>query len=351
MYKIHDDSTKFIEFLGTDTENGIETIFTERQGHSLYEFINRDDPLRPFIDFDLPQEKLNKIDPKLTRKEVYRFFQKDWDIKTLTIASSCDQKKMSYHISTSELRLQNIAKVALFVELVRKKLPVGLRDKEIIDNIANKKSFSLRILGAPKIIEKTNEYVRPKKAVGLKDGTIFNFMLYPPNDDAPVIDTHLLIVPKKTVKNSKSENGTIEVEVDYIEKLLKIVNIEDFDVLYPPPKGKTYRYYCHHADQETTQGRKPSLKLVINETVEDQEKTLPSPVKLDRSRILDPNDQFVWDDLLDMCTSGEKYTRDKVEDDNGGLTFDMVSKLELAKYEIKLVELGGEIIKLRNMIE
>src|SRR4051812_39416495 len=42
MYKIRDDSVKPRQFLGTDTEDGIETILSERQGHSLHEFIDGD---------------------------------------------------------------------------------------------------------------------------------------------------------------------------------------------------------------------------------------------------------------------------------------------------------------------
>src|SRR4051794_38185118 len=57
------------DFLGTDTEDGIEAILTERTGHSLHEYIDGDDPLRPFIDFDLPIETLDKIELKITGKE------------------------------------------------------------------------------------------------------------------------------------------------------------------------------------------------------------------------------------------------------------------------------------------
>ena len=35
MYKIRDDSVRPRQFLGTDTEDGIEAILSERQGHSL----------------------------------------------------------------------------------------------------------------------------------------------------------------------------------------------------------------------------------------------------------------------------------------------------------------------------
>jgi len=44
----------------------------------------------------------------------------------------------------------------------------------------------------------------------------------------------------------------------------------------------------------------------------DREKKLSNPRKLDRSRITDPNDHFVWDDLIDMCDTKEKFTRNAV---------------------------------------
>ncbi|RHZ54551.1 hypothetical protein Glove_426g27 [Diversispora epigaea] len=417
MYKIRDDSVRPRQFLGTDSEDGIEAIFTERQGHSLHEFIDGDNPLCPFIDFDLSQEKLNSIVPKLTRKETYYVLigafrevcieiYPDWDIKTLTVANSSDQKKMSYHISTFGMRLTNITACALFTELVRKKLPVGLQAEKIVNNIANSSSFSLQMLGTPKIIKETNEHVRPKRAVIPENGTIFDFMLRPPNDEVPVIDSPFLEIPEEIVKNSKADNGTIGAEVDYVEKLLKVMNIEGFDVLYPTPVSldiftlrritgshcplcnrehssdnayvvrnrKTYRYYCYRANQDTPRGtKKPSLKLIINETVENQEKTLPPPQKIERPRISDPNDHFVWGDLIDMCTSGEIYTRNqvyeaiqatiayiqttsrlwilKMEDSDNGFYYDMASKLDFAKYEIKMIEYGGETVKLKTLID
>ncbi|PKK57454.1 hypothetical protein RhiirC2_721219 [Rhizophagus irregularis] len=78
-------------------------------------------------------------------------------------------------------------------------------------------------------------------------------------------------------------------------------------------------------------------------------------------------------DLIDMSTSGRKFSRNeiydaiqatvaciqmtsrlwvlKTEDTNGGLYFDMAPKLDLAKYEVNLVELGGEPVKLINLID
>ena len=70
QYKIRDDSVRSSHFLDADNEDGIEAIFSEREGHSLHEFIDGDEPLRPIIDFDLPKESLIAIEPKLTPNEV-----------------------------------------------------------------------------------------------------------------------------------------------------------------------------------------------------------------------------------------------------------------------------------------
>src|SRR5262249_44229406 len=149
------------EFLGADNKDGIEAIVSDHEGHSLHKFINGNEPLHPIIDFDLPIEMLNAITPKVMRKEAYVFIQNafrdvcleinpKWDKKSITVASSSDENKISLHIFTTGMRLANITQVAVFTELVRKKLPAGLQEKTIIDNIANKRSFSLRMLGSPK---------------------------------------------------------------------------------------------------------------------------------------------------------------------------------------------------------
>jgi hypothetical protein len=70
LYKIWDDSVRPRNFLGADNEDEIEAILSDREGHSLHEFIDGDEPLRPIIDFDLPVEVYNSIEPKLTRKEI-----------------------------------------------------------------------------------------------------------------------------------------------------------------------------------------------------------------------------------------------------------------------------------------
>src|SRR5215212_4790338 len=70
LYKIRDDSVRPRNFLDADNEDEIEAILSEREGHSLHEFIDEDEALWPIIDFDLPQEVLDTIESKLTHKEV-----------------------------------------------------------------------------------------------------------------------------------------------------------------------------------------------------------------------------------------------------------------------------------------
>src|SRR2546423_1407014 len=94
------------------------------------------------------------------------------------------------------MRVKNISQASVFTELVRKKHPEGLQGKTIIDNIANKQSFSLQILGSPKYIKETKEHVRKKKALLPKNGTIYDFMLHLFNDESKVIESPLLVLPK-----------------------------------------------------------------------------------------------------------------------------------------------------------
>ena len=53
FYKIRDDSVRPREFLGADNADELEAILSERDGHSLHEFIDGNEPLRPIIDFNL----------------------------------------------------------------------------------------------------------------------------------------------------------------------------------------------------------------------------------------------------------------------------------------------------------
>ena len=66
LYKIRDNTVRPRHFLDADNENEIEAILSEHEGHSLHEFIDGNEPLRPVIDFDLPIETLNVITPKLS---------------------------------------------------------------------------------------------------------------------------------------------------------------------------------------------------------------------------------------------------------------------------------------------
>jgi hypothetical protein len=243
------------------------------------------------------------------------------------------------------MRLKNISQVAVFTELVRKKLPEGLQGKTIIDNIAIKRSFSLRILGSPKFIEETKEHVRVKNAIIPKDGTVYDFMLRSPNDESEVVNSPLLVLSEntQTIQFRKFDNEideTSQTEFVLVERLLKENNIEGFNLSYPTDSvgdifplirifpsycplckrehssenayivrnKKSFSFSCYRANQEKQPGvRNPRLKLSFSETALDREKKLPSPIKLSQPRITDPNDCFVWGDLIDMCSSGRKF--------------------------------------------
>ncbi|PKY61551.1 hypothetical protein RhiirA4_486677, partial [Rhizophagus irregularis] len=368
-YKIWDDNVGPRHFLGADHEDGIEAILLERE------------------------EVLDTIEPKLTRKEIgdllYHTFIKtchevfpEWNHKTLTIASSSDAKKMSLHISTTGMRLPNIARVAIFTELVRKKLPMALQANSIIDNIANKSSFSLKMLGSPKYNEKTGEHVRMKKAIHPKDGSVFDFMIRPPNDESEVVKSSLLdILEPKVQRFDDTNSETTEAEFELVEGLLQEANIEGYSLSYPSenfpdrfPLSRLSPSHCPISNQNRQPGsRKPSKKLTIGETALDREKKLPIPEKQGRPRISDSNDHFVWWDLISMCTSKKKFTRNEVyntiqatiacvqkksktwilkhKKSDGGLYFDMGFKLDIGKLTINIIELGGEAIKLQSLIE
>ena len=110
------------------------------------------------------------------------------------------------------MRLKNITRVSIFTELVRKKLPVSFQGNSIIDNIANKRSFSLRMLGSPKYNGKTEEHICVKKAIRPKDGTIFDFMIRPLNDESEVVKSPLLNISEPEVKRFPVENSDIVSE-------------------------------------------------------------------------------------------------------------------------------------------
>uniref|UniRef100_U9UFF4 Uncharacterized protein n=1 Tax=Rhizophagus irregularis (strain DAOM 181602 / DAOM 197198 / MUCL 43194) TaxID=747089 RepID=U9UFF4_RHIID len=94
-------------------------------------------------------------------------------------------------------------------------------------------------------------------------------------------------------------------------------------------------------------GKKLILTL-MNETALDREQRLPSPIKLEQSRISNPNDYFAIITCIQMTS---RLWMLKTEDTNGRLYFDIVLKLDFAKYEVNLIELGGEPVKLINLID
>src|SRR5581483_753114 len=182
-------------------------------------------------------------------------------------------------------------------------------------------------------------------------GSIFDFMIRPPNDDSRVIDSPLLVVPESEVNRCSKENNdtsseTTQADFDFVESLLGENGIEGYTLSFPSDNipdlfpltrnslshcpicdrehesnngyilrnKKTYRFYCHRANHEREPGTRnnPSVKLIISETALQREQKLPSPTKLDRSRISDLNDHFVWWNLISMCTSKKRFSRNEV---------------------------------------
>ncbi|CAG8520977.1 6826_t:CDS:2 [Cetraspora pellucida] len=106
LYKIHDNSVRPRNFLGTDNEDSIEAILSDHEGYLLHKFIDSDKPLWPIIDFDLLREVHNGIKSKLMYKEI---------LDTLNHAF----RDVCLEIFP---KLKNIAQIAIFIELVHKKL-------------------------------------------------------------------------------------------------------------------------------------------------------------------------------------------------------------------------------------
>src|SRR2546423_10891628 len=70
LYKICDDSVRPRQFLDANNKNEIEVTFTDREGHSLHEIIDGDESLHLIIDFNLPREVYDSLNPKLSGKEI-----------------------------------------------------------------------------------------------------------------------------------------------------------------------------------------------------------------------------------------------------------------------------------------
>ncbi|CAB4382524.1 unnamed protein product [Rhizophagus irregularis] len=200
LYKICDDTVSPRNFLDADNEDEIEAILSDREGHSLHEFIDGDEPLWPIIDFVLPQEVLDTIGSKLTHKEVLdslilafrkiclEIFLK-WNPKTIVIASSSNVKKMSYHISTF------------------------------------------------------GEHVHVKKAICPKDGSIFNFMIRPPNYESEVVKSSFLDITEPKVQRFDDTNSeTTQAEFELVKTLLQEARIKGYSLSYP---SETTNFHYH----------------------------------------------------------------------------------------------------------
>ena len=125
------------------------------------------------------------------------------------------------------MRLSNIVWIVIFIKLICKKFLIALQTNSIINNIANKHSFFLQMLELLKYNEKTKKYIYIKKAIYLKNKTIFNFMICPSNNKLEVIENPLLDIVKPKVKRCNDTNSEIiQTKFNFI-KLLKIIVSKD----------------------------------------------------------------------------------------------------------------------------
>ena len=99
-----------------NNKDEIKAILADRKGHLLHEFINSDEPLHPIIDFNLLQEVYDNIKPKLMCKEVLNTLNhvskdvcleifSEWNKNSITVVNSSNAKKISFHISTTGIKL------------------------------------------------------------------------------------------------------------------------------------------------------------------------------------------------------------------------------------------------------
>src|SRR6266542_3563514 len=102
------------------------------------------------------------------------------------------------------------------------------------------------MLGSLKYNEKTEEHICEKKAICSKDGSIFDFMIRPPNDESEVIDNSpLLAVPEmESVKYISISNETTVAEFELVETLLKEAGIHIHLIIFLT----SFHYYAppHH---------------------------------------------------------------------------------------------------------
>ncbi|PKC05000.1 hypothetical protein RhiirA5_378966 [Rhizophagus irregularis] len=342
MVDILDEDVDLFDSLDTEMPYHCETNLgaIDHDGHLLHEIIDGDEPLRPFIDFDLLQKMLDAINPKLTRNNVannlYQAFSETckevfpkWDKNTLMFTNSSDAKKMSLHVATFRMRLKNISQIAVFTELVCRKLPEELQSKTIIDNITNKRSFSLRMLRSPKYNEETKKHVRVKKGIFPKDGTVYDFMLRTPNDKSRIIDSPLLVVLEiKTASHDSGNNEITQAEFAELEKLLKENNIDGYNLSYPSDnKPDIFPLTCispsHYPLCDQDHNRRKYYRAKVYKAIQA---------------------------TVAFIQEGSKLWIFKHRSAEDGHYFEMVAKLDLEDFMIKIHELGGETVKIKLLI-
>ncbi|UZO17920.1 uncharacterized protein OCT59_009252 [Rhizophagus irregularis] len=334
MVDILDEDVDLFDSLDTEVPYHCETNLgaIDHDGHLLHEIIDGDESLRPFIDFDLLQKMLDAINPKLTRNNVannlYQAFSETckevfpkWDKNTLMFTNSSDAKKMSLHVATFRMRLKNISQIAVFTELVCRKLPEELQSKTIIDNITNKRSFSLRMLRSPKYNEETKKHVRVKKGIFPKDGTVYDFMLRTPNDKSRIIDSPLLVVLEiKTASHDSGNNEITQAEFAELEKLLKENNIDGYNLSYPSDnKPDIFPLTCispsHYPLCDQDHNRRKYYHAKVYKAIQA---------------------------TVAFIQEGSKLWIFKHRSAEDGHYFEMVAKLDLEDFMIKIHELGGK---------
>lgn len=73
-----------------------------------------------------------------------------------------------------------------------------------------------------------------KKAMHPKDGTIFDFMIRPPNDESKIAKSPLLIVLEQEIARCPSINNiATNTEFELVETLLQEANIKGYSLSYP----------------------------------------------------------------------------------------------------------------------
>ncbi|CAG8517582.1 8542_t:CDS:10 [Cetraspora pellucida] len=139
----------------------------------------------------------------------------------------------------------------------------------------------------PKFDEKTGSHIRVKKAIYPKDGTIFDFMICPPNDESEVIDNSLLCVLKPNVKRHQKRNNNTNgfkarpadmINSDIINPILWYTkNIISEDYLMIEHKGLESKVIKDYAGFMVTSNYDAPLQIEIGDHHIHLDKALEHP--------------------------------------------------------------------------